>query len=106
MAPEAVAVSKKRKADGSSSTSKKARVNDENAGPRALVSNILKDTKAFEAPDNARDVLIELATYARNLEQAAHTNTESAQPKAKSPEDIEAAAEKVRKAAASGIKNR
>lgn len=95
---------KKRKSDGASGASKKARVTDENAAARALVSTILKDTEGYEAPSDAREALVELAIYARSLEQAANKGGDASTKVAKTPEQIEAAAEKIRRAAASGIK--
>ncbi|KAF9037816.1 hypothetical protein BDZ89DRAFT_1157256 [Hymenopellis radicata] len=87
---------KKRKSDASTSgpAAKKARL---------MVDAILADTSNYPVPeddDDARQSLVELAKYARSLED----QIAASQPQAKSADQLEAAAEKLRKAARSGIK--
>ncbi|KAF8969374.1 hypothetical protein BDZ97DRAFT_239287 [Flammula alnicola] len=67
------------------------------------VKNILADASGFDLPDtpaSTRKMLLELAQYARGLEE----EVDSLKPKAKSPEELEAAAEKLANAAKSGIR--
>lgn len=67
---------------------------------RTIVDLVLEDIEGYVVPDDAdetRQLIIDLAQYARSLE-------ESSKPKTKSPAQIEEAAEKLRSAARSGIK--
>ncbi|KIY65602.1 hypothetical protein CYLTODRAFT_379196 [Cylindrobasidium torrendii FP15055 ss-10] len=67
---------------------------------RTIVDAVLEDTEGYVVPDDAdetRQIIIDLAQYARSLE-------ESSKAKVKSPAQIEEAAEKLRNAARSGIK--
>jgi hypothetical protein len=96
---------KKRKAEASSSSSKKARTTNANASAQSLVAAILADSKAYPVSDDAtivRQSLVELAQYARALEQEVASGSGKPAPKAK--EQIEAAADKIRNAARSGIR--
>ncbi|KAI0360756.1 hypothetical protein OH77DRAFT_1392785 [Trametes cingulata] len=87
-----------------------------------LVDSILADPKSHPICANqelVRNSLVELATYARSLEQqlsaraapapaapsasSAPPAEQGARPRAKSPEEIKAEAEKIRRAAQSGI---
>ena len=79
--------SRKRKSDAAQDApehvaSKKARL---------LVDGILSDASNYPLPNNddlVRSSFVELAKYARSLEEKINAN----QPKEKSPEDLEAAA--------------
>ena len=87
----------------------------------ALMNSILANPKGYPisaSEDVVRKSLVDLATYARHLEEqlgvgsgapaaspvAGSSKPAAAKAKARSQEDLEAAAEKLRKAAASGIK--
>lgn len=105
----------KRKSDTalSSSSSKKAHTDTEHAPAAALVTTILADRDNFpinDDDDKLRDDLIALAEYARYLQGRAVASAASAAvavaaaPKQKSPEELQAAAERIRKAAVAGIK--
>ncbi|KAL0578784.1 hypothetical protein V5O48_003196 [Marasmius crinis-equi] len=90
--------SRKRKSDSDapteSVTNKKAHL---------MVDAILADASNYPIPsddDLARSSLVELAKYARSLEAV----IAGSKPKEKSPEELDAAAEKLRVAARSGIK--
>ncbi|KAL0950181.1 hypothetical protein HGRIS_010174 [Hohenbuehelia grisea] len=100
MAP---ATGQKRKSDASSSAAaKKARAQKDEETAQ-LVERILSDTENFHMPedtDAARDYITQLARYARGLEDT----IAASKPKEKSPQEVAAAAEKLRNAAASGIK--
>ncbi|KAH9950921.1 hypothetical protein B0H21DRAFT_776327 [Amylocystis lapponica] len=97
----------KRKSDtGAGSSSKKARTNA-HASAITLVNDILADPQGFPLDDDddaVRQSLVDLAQYARALEGAAASGSGSAQKAKRTPEELEEAAEKVRKAAHSGIK--
>lgn len=98
----------KRKSDASvSSSSKKQRREDDNARAVTLVDNILANLDGFSIPESdteLREDFVSLAKYARYLqEQGGPTSTATARVK-KSPDELEAAVEKVRKAAVAGIK--
>jgi citrate lyase alpha subunit len=94
--------STKRKSNASTSTSaKKARI----AHTAAIesVRSILLDTSNFAIPESAdgtRRVLLELAQYARSLEE----QVVASKPKEKTLEEVKAAAEKLCAAARSGIR--
>lgn len=101
----------KRKSDADSSApAKKARASTAHASAAALVHTILADPDAFPIPDDAvavRASFAALAEYARSLEgagAAAISNAGSSTVRAKTQEELEAAAEKIRKAAHSGIR--
>lgn len=93
----------KRKADGAStSASKKAR-STTTFVTQALVASILANPKEYPIPDDDDDIrkaLVDLATYARGLEE----EIDASKPKAKTAGEIAAAVEKLRSAAVSGIK--
>ncbi|KAG6813428.1 hypothetical protein H0H92_011125 [Tricholoma furcatifolium] len=94
--------STKRKAGDSSATaSKKARTAQEKA--IESVSDILHNPKGFILPDGdveVRKVLVDLAQYARGLED----QLEAQKPKEKSPEQLQAEADKLRAAVRSSIR--
>lgn len=97
--------SKKRKSDASTSGAKKARTGAASSPGQALVDAILANPTAYPVPDDAdatRQALVDLATYARSLEGGGGAGASKPAPKTK--EQIEEAAEKVRKAARSGIR--
>ncbi|EED80037.1 predicted protein [Postia placenta Mad-698-R] len=101
----------KRKSDADSSApAKKARASTAHASAAALVHTILADPDAFPIPDDAAAVRASfgaLAEYARSLEgagAAAISNAGSSTVRAKTKEELETAAEKIRKAAHSGIR--
>lgn len=92
---------KKRKADASTAPkAKKARP----AAPGATtVKAILSDTANYHIPESDVDIrasLVELAEYARSLEE----EIESMKPKPLSKDEVEVAAEKLRKVVNSGIR--
>ena len=96
----------KRKSDTTGGSAvKKAHVDTSHAAAVALVNAILADPDDFDLPeddDAVRDDLIALAKYARALQGG--FKAAPAGPAKKSPEELEAAAEKLRKAAVAGIK--
>ncbi|KAH8094924.1 hypothetical protein BXZ70DRAFT_344568 [Cristinia sonorae] len=102
----------KRKSDaGAATSSKKARTSDAanpHASAVALVSSILADRESFVLPDDDDAIIdnfIQLAQYARALEgQIASGSGAGGDGPQKSPEAIQAAAEKLRRAAVAGIK--
>ncbi|TFK55661.1 hypothetical protein OE88DRAFT_1652076 [Heliocybe sulcata] len=74
-------------------------------GIAATVDAILAEPESYVLPKEegaVRQLLVELAEYARNLEGAMAAGGSAGQPK--SQEELEDAAEKLRKAAVSGIK--
>ncbi|RPD65395.1 hypothetical protein L226DRAFT_550726 [Lentinus tigrinus ALCF2SS1-7] len=99
-------------------TAKKSRGNTAHAATVAMVNSILANPKSYPisgSEEVVRKSLVDLASYARYLEQrlgdaapgpVAGSNKAAAvaKPAAKSQADLEAAAEKLRKAAVSGIK--
>lgn len=94
----------KRKSTGTSGRpSKKTRTENNHDVTRAVVSDILADPDAYPVPEDdveIRKLLVNLAQYARALEgQVAASASQE-----KSKENLEAATEKIRKAAAAGIK--
>ncbi|OBZ78325.1 hypothetical protein A0H81_02263 [Grifola frondosa] len=109
-------MSQKRKADGgmSGATSKKLRANSANASAMALVNAILANPNGYAIspdPNVVRKSLIDLAAYARFLEEASAISNNAPGPSGgavpqpmKTKEELEEAAEKIRKAAHSGIK--
>jgi hypothetical protein len=92
----------KRKSDASASTStKKARMT--HTAAIESVRSILADTSNFTVPesdDETRRALLELARYARSLEE----QVLASKPKEKSAMEVEGAAEKLRLAARSSIR--
>ncbi|KAJ7240544.1 hypothetical protein C8J57DRAFT_1478165 [Mycena rebaudengoi] len=95
--------SRKRKSDSAPSGSNKLARTD--AGGAALVAAILANKRAYpiaEDEDTTRAAFVQLANYARSLEQ--DVVTAAAAPPPKSEQEIEAAAEKLRVAAVRGIK--
>ncbi|KAI0312279.1 hypothetical protein OF83DRAFT_1041077, partial [Amylostereum chailletii] len=110
---------RKRKSDASTAPSKKARTSKasgsgapSNAAAQALIATVLSNTSIYadaENPQAIGNALITIATYARELENALAAGagaggSGSASP-VKTPAQLEAAVEKIRKAAVSGIKN-
>ena len=86
------------------STSKKARASAHQDGP-TLVKAILAKPDTYpilDDEDAVRRQFVELAQYARDLEE--DLQSASPPPKTMTPDQLEAAVEKVRKAAHSGIK--
>ncbi|CDO73361.1 hypothetical protein BN946_scf185008.g124 [Trametes cinnabarina] len=95
-----------------------AQTSTANNAAAALVNAVLADPQAYPIPDKEDDVrasFVELASYARTLEQeiatlttdaAAHAAGSSAPPArpAKTREQLETEAEKIARAAQSGIK--
>lgn len=94
--------SEKRKSDASTSTStKKARLAHVNA--IETVESIVRGPDTFLVLTGAvalRKTLVELALYARSLEEA----ISESKPKPKTTEELEIAAAKLQKAARSGIR--
>ncbi|KAG7088075.1 hypothetical protein E1B28_012106 [Marasmius oreades] len=89
--------SRKRKSDSDAPTDTSAKK------ARLMVDAILADASNYPIPADdadARDSFIVLAKYARSLEEM----VSGSKPKELSPEELEAAAEKLRVAARSGIK--
>jgi len=98
---------KKRKAtdaDDSTSTKKRATAHSD---AQALIKAVLAKPETYpilDDPDFVRRQLVELAQYARHLEEELHSSAQGGSaPKAMSPEQLQAAVEKLRKAANSGI---
>ncbi|PPQ68301.1 hypothetical protein CVT25_001389 [Psilocybe cyanescens] len=93
---------KKRKSDGlTPAAAKKAKLAV--AAHAETVANVLSDALNFELPGTSkatRDFILGLAQYARSLEE----EVDAYKPKAKSPEELELAAEKLANAARSGIR--
>ncbi|KAG1735001.1 hypothetical protein EDB19DRAFT_1725498 [Suillus lakei] len=93
----------KRKSDaGEASSSKKSRTSRSSA--KALIKTILAHPDTYPIPDDDDDIrqsLVELAQYARELEQDMQ---QGGAPKAMSADQLAVAVEKIRKAANSGIK--
>lgn len=97
----------KRKSDvASTSNAKKARI-DTHTPAKALVVAILSDTYHIGNEEVEKAALLQLAQYARSLEEQV-TNSIAAGPvapkPAKTPEQLEEAADKVARAAKSGIR--
>lgn len=102
----------KRKADqpGGTSRSKKVHVEEDHSAAVALVNTVLADPGDFDIPDDDDELrrnLVALANYARTLEgrvaAASSGSAGAAAPKKKSAEELEVAADKVRRAAVAGI---
>lgn len=99
----------KRKSDAlASSSNKKARIDTSNA--EALVHSILSNPSDYVIPDNDDDIrqsFVDLANYASYLRDSVVSVQQagsSVAPASKTPEQLADAAEKVAKAARSGIK--
>ncbi|TFK66575.1 hypothetical protein BDN72DRAFT_844193 [Pluteus cervinus] len=95
---------KKRKSDAGTSVtaSKKARTASQT--PAEFVDEILGSPDTFSVPigeDATRKVLVDVAQYVQILQ----SQIDSLKPKARSPEDIEDAAQKIRAVAKSAILN-
>jgi hypothetical protein len=95
-------ITKKRKTDAISSTSKKARTSAKtHDAAKALVQEILADTDAYRVPeddDEVREHLVSLALYARSLERGVGVKP------AKTKAEIRDAAQKLANACRSGIR--
>lgn len=102
MAPATGTATKKRKNDGpTAAATKKAKLAA--TAHAETVNSILSNASSFDIPSTdkaTRDLILGLAQYARSLEE----EVESYKPKAKSPEELDAAAQKLAAAARSGIK--
>lgn len=109
--------SKRKNDDGAPApAAKKTRGGAAHAATVALVNSILANPKGYPISGNeevVRKSLVELAKYARSLEEqvadagapvAGSSKTVAAVKPAKSPAELEAAADKIRRAAQSGIK--
>ena len=98
----ATTATKKRKSDATTpAAAKKAKLAA--VAHAETVESILSDVKNFELPDSptaTRKMILELAKYARTLEE----EVDATKPKALSRAELEAAAEKLAKAAKSGIR--
>lgn len=94
--------STKLKSDASAGASSK-RTRLANAAAAETVEDILSEPESYTIPqdeDAARQLLLELAQYARSLE----LEISGTKPKVKTAEEIDGAAEKLRSAARSGIR--
>ncbi|CAA7258576.1 unnamed protein product [Cyclocybe aegerita] len=93
-------VTKKRKSDSTAaSAAKKAKLD----ARVQVVTSILSDATGFELPAgdaSTRALILQLVQYARDLEQ----EVAALKPKAKSPQELAAAADKLANAARSGIR--
>ncbi|EIW55792.1 uncharacterized protein TRAVEDRAFT_152343 [Trametes versicolor FP-101664 SS1] len=109
--------SKRKNDDGAPApAAKKTRGGAAHAATVALVNSILANPKGYPISGNeevVRKSLVELAKYARSLEEqvadagapvAGSSKAAAAAKPAKSPAELEAAADKIRRAAQSGIK--
>jgi len=77
------------------------------AKAQALVETILDDPDAFELPSTeakTRDAFLNLARSIETLQNEVQATKVANQPVKKSPEQLEALAEKIRRTAQSGIK--
>ncbi|KAF9226836.1 hypothetical protein BS17DRAFT_696913 [Gyrodon lividus] len=104
------AAKRKSDADGGPSSSKKARSLSFHADAKALMKAILAQPDTYPILDDGdalRRLLVELARYARDLEEELQSGSGSSSaggvPKTLTPEQLQAAVEKIRKAANSGI---
>ncbi|KAI0674213.1 hypothetical protein C8Q78DRAFT_967517 [Trametes maxima] len=106
--------SKRKIEDGAPAPAKRSRSNAAQAATVALVNSILANPKGYPisgSEDIVRKSLVDLATYARSLEQqlaggatlVAGPSKAVAKPP-RSQEELEEAADKLRRAAQSGIK--
>ena len=99
-------MSTKRKSDTSNVTSKKARTH---TPAQALVTTILANINAYPISNDeseTRNMLVQLAQYARNLEEeiVSGAGAEPSTPAPKTKDQLEGAAQKIKKAARSGIR--
>ena len=111
---KAMAGATKRKSAGAAEAApsrKKSRTSDPYVATKALIDDILDAPDGYELPEDDSAILANvqsLARYARYLEEqlAAANNaaSEAVAATKKTPEQLEEAAEKVRKAAVAGIK--
>ena len=93
-------------------TRKRVRTSNAHAVAKDLVADIVDASENYELPDNDDEIAVtvqQLAKYARYLEEqlelAGKVATQgSSAPAKKSPEELAQAAEKIKKAAAAGIK--
>lgn len=96
-------MSTKRKSDTSAASSKRARTNTD-ATVQALIDSILASKPAYSVPDDPeqiKDALVQLAQYARSLEEELVKGSSKTAPKTQ--EQLEEAAEKIARMARSGI---
>jgi hypothetical protein len=99
------AAKRKSDADAGASSSKKARTS--HADAKALVKAILAKPNTYpilDDDDALRRSLVQLARYAKDLDEELQGGESSSSPKTLTPEQLQAAVEKIRKAANSGIK--
>lgn len=101
----------KRKSDvTTSSATKRQRKEDDNAHVVTLVNNILADPDDFLIPEDdteLREYILSIAQYAQYLQEKdsfSASSSTAATLVQKSPEELEIAVEKIRKAAVAGIK--
>lgn len=99
-------MSTKRKSDTSNVASKKARTH---TPAQALVTAILANTNAYPISNDeseTRNMLVQLAQYTRNLEEeiVSGAGAEPSTPAPKTKDQLEGAAQKIEKAARSGIR--
>ncbi|TFY55978.1 hypothetical protein EVJ58_g7911 [Rhodofomes roseus] len=104
---------KRKSTDGAAGSSKKARSAVDHAPAAALASAVLASPATYPIPEDDADVralLVQLAQYAKYLEGQVDAGTNASgsggvvSVRQKTQEELEDAAEKVRKAAQSGIK--
>ncbi|KAF9498787.1 hypothetical protein BDN71DRAFT_1503513 [Pleurotus eryngii] len=92
----------KRKSDASSSAPTKKARKQVSVDASDLVASILDEDENLQLPEGDKTILEHMLRYARSLEEAA----EDLKPKTKSPQEIQAAAGKLRAVAVSGIQKR
>ena len=101
-----MAGTKRKATDDAPSSSKKSRKST-HRDAQALVKAVLAKPDTYPIPDDDDDVrrqFVELAQYARGLEEEVQSSAQAGPaPKTMSPEQLQAAVEKLRKAANSGI---
>ena len=98
--------------DADAPTRKRARTSSAHAAAKGLVDEIIDASENYELPDNDGEIIAtvqQLAEYARHLEKQLDFADKvavqaPAAPAKKTPEELAEAAEKIRKAAAAGIK--
>jgi hypothetical protein len=103
-------MSTKRKSDASTAASKKARTSA-HAPVKALVTTILANINTYPISNNeseTRDTIVHLAQYTRSLEEelagGGGRGAGPSKPTLKTMEQLEEAAQKIEKAARSGIR--
>jgi len=99
-------MSTKRKSDASTVASKKARTH---TSAQALVTAILANTNAYPISSDeseTRNTLVQLAQYSRSLEEevASGGGARQSKPAPKTKEQLQEAAQKIERAARSGIR--